>query len=347
MQRRRAAQAPIDGVLVLDKPVGISSNAALQQARRLLDARKAGHGGTLDPLAGGVLPVLLGEATKFAADLLEADKTYEATLALGVTTDTADAEGTVLARRAVDADERAVRAACAGFLGQIEQTPPMHSALKRDGKPLYAYAREGVVLERAPRRVRIHAIDVLGIDLARAQPQVTIRVQCGKGTYIRTLAADIGARLGCGAHLAALRRTAAGPLDIGQAVTPRALEALAPEDRIARLLPLDALLQSLPRIDLPETQSARLRQGQRLALTSGMLGAEGRSDGLPRTGAAGPTATPHPAARRVRVYDAQGLVGLAELESTGRLAPLRLVVRPAVGPAPAPDAPTASNDAHH
>lgn len=346
MQRRRAAQAPVDGVLVLDKPVGVSSNTALQQARRLLGARKAGHGGTLDPLASGVLPLLFGEATKFAADLLDADKTYEATLALGVTTETGDAEGAVLARRAVETDEAAVRAACAAFVGQIEQTPPMHSALKRDGKPLYAYAREGVVLDRPSRWVRVHALDVLHADLAAAPPQVTVRVRCSKGTYVRTLAEQIGSRLACGAHLAALRRIAAGPLDIAQAVTPQALEALAPEARASRLLPLDALLQTLPRVDLPEAEAARFRQGQRLALqalaVAAALGPD-RPSGAEATGSTMAGA----AAWRVRVYDAQGLIGLAELASTGRLAPLRLVVRPAVGSTLAPHAPAASNDAHH
>ncbi len=228
----------IDGVVLLDKPEGLSSNHALQRARRALDARKAGHTGTLDPFATGLLVCCLGRATRLSGRLLDADKTYEATLQLGVETATGDPEGEITARAAqVPAlDAEVLEPVLAAFRGEIEQVPPMHSALKRDGRPLYAYAREGVVLERAARTVSIHALELLWVQ----GTQLRIRVCCSKGTYIRTLAEDIGRRLGCGAHLVALRRTRVGPFDVAQAVT---LEALQHMTR-----PLDAVIaiEALP-----------------------------------------------------------------------------------------------------
>ena len=328
-QRRRAARSPVDGVLVLDKPAGLSSNAAMLWARRLFDARKAGHGGTLDPLATGVLPVLMGEATKFAADLLDADKSYEATLALGVTTTTGDAEGEPLVRRRVAVDAAALQAACAAFVGRIEQVPPMHSALKRDGRPLYAYAREGVVLERAPRTVHIHAIEVLRADLDAPDPVATLHVRCSKGTYVRTLAEDIGERLGCGAHLAALRRTAAGVLSIDQAVSLQALEAFDAAARTARLLPIDALLQSLEPVELDAARAARFIQGQGvpLAASQGATGAVAASPAATSTSAATSTAA------RMRVYAGGRLLGLGERDDRGRLMPVRLIAQdPMIAP---------------
>lgn len=286
----------IDGILLLDKPLGLSSNDALVRARRLLGARKAGHGGTLDPLATGLLPLLFGEATKFAHDSLEADKTYRAEILLGVATDTGDAEGQVLAECEPVRDEAAVREAVAGFVGEIEQVPPMHSALKRDGRPLYELARQGVVVDRAARRVTIFAIDVLRF----AAPLLELRIRCSKGTYIRSLAMDLGERLGCGAHLRALRRERVGALDVADAVTLEALEALSLEARRARLLAPDALLASLPRIDLDAESAVRFAQGQKLRLR------QPSPDG------------------RVRVYAAGRLLGVGRRESDALL-PHRLV----------------------
>src|SRR5512145_1232425 len=193
----------VDGVLLLDKPVGVTSNRALQTARRLLNARKAGHTGTLDPMASGLLPVMLGEATKFSADLLDADKSYRATVRLGVTTTTGDGEGEVIERRPVALAPGDVEAALQRLTGAIEQVPPMHSALKREGRPLYELARAGIEVERAPRPVRIDRLQVV----ERADDALVLDVDCSKGTYVRVLAEDLGRALGCGAHLAALRRT--------------------------------------------------------------------------------------------------------------------------------------------
>jgi tRNA pseudouridine55 synthase len=288
----------VDGVLLLDKPSGVSSNAALQRVRRLFAAEKAGHTGTLDPLASGLLPVCFGEATKFAQALLDADKRYRATLVLGVRTNTGDAEGTVIAQRLVALESQALATAVARFVGDIDQVPPMHSALKRDGRPLYELARQGLEVERAPRRVRIASIEVLRVEGERLE----IDVRCSKGTYIRSLADDLGEALGCGAHLAALRRTATGGFGLAQATTLEALEALSAAGRDACLLPPDALLAELPRIDLDAERSRLLLQGRGIAAP----GCEGAS--------------------RWRTYDEDGrLLGLAEPRDDGRLWPLRLV----------------------
>ncbi|HET7672102.1 MAG TPA: tRNA pseudouridine(55) synthase TruB [Burkholderiales bacterium] len=246
----------MDGALLLDKPVGVSSNRALQAAKKLLGASKAGHGGTLDPLASGLLVILLGEATKFAGPMLDADKEYLASVKLGERTDTGDAEGAVLETRPVSVDDAQIQAALARFRGAIEQTPPMHSALKRDGVPLYKLARKGETVERKPRRVEIHELELL----ARRDEVLDLRVRCSKGTYIRTLAEDIGAALGSGGHLAALRRTGSGRFRVDDAVT---LEAL---DR-RHVLPLDSLLADLPRAELDAAAEARLRNGQPLKIS--------------------------------------------------------------------------------
>lgn len=288
----------VDGVLLLDKPVGVSSNRALQTARRLLNARKAGHTGTLDPLASGLLPVTLGEATKFSADLLDADKAYRATLALGVTTTTGDAEGEVLERRAVDVAPDALAAVLARFTGALEQVPPMHSALKRDGRPLYALARAGVEVERTPRAVRIERLALVDF----AGDRLVLDVECSKGTYVRVLAADIGAALGCGAHLTALRRTRVGPLLVEQAVTPAALEAMTPAARRACLAPVDSLLGTLPKLALDAAHAQRFRLGQRLAIEA------------------------QPPGARVRVYGATDeLLGTATVNEWGVVGPERLI----------------------
>jgi tRNA pseudouridine55 synthase len=344
-QAKRAPRERVDGILLLDKPRGLSSNDALIRARRMLNALKTGHGGTLDPMATGLLPLMFGEATKFAADALEADKTYLAELTLGITTDTGDAEGEVRERREVSVDEEGFRAACAAFVGPIDQVPPMHSALKRDGRPLYEYARAGIELEREARPVVVHSIDIVDCALAADPPRATIRVACSKGTYIRVLAEDIGERLGCGAHLSALRRERVGALSVDAAVGLDALEALAPAERRARLAPADALLAGLPRIDLGETAAARFRNGQRLpeavlpagqvaALSAAPRGGQGAAD------AAGDTSGPDRDCRRgdavrVRVYADKRLLGLA-LWRNRVLAPLRLVAIES-GAEPVPD----------
>jgi tRNA pseudouridine55 synthase len=219
----------IDGVLLLDKASGLSSNDALQKARRLFSAAKGGHTGTLDPLATGLLPLCFGEATKFSADLLDADKTYEAEVRLGEVTDTGDAEGQVTASFAVDVDLVAISAVLPRFTGPIRQIPPMYSALKRDGRPLYELARQGIEVERAARDITIHALECLEFTGQR----LVLRVSCSKGTYIRVLAADIGQALGCGAHLTALRRTRVGPLDLAGSVTLAQLETMSEAERLA------------------------------------------------------------------------------------------------------------------
>ena len=250
------------GVLLLDKALGATSNGALQQAKRLYRAEKAGHTGTLDPLATGLLPLCFGAATKFAQASLDADKRYLATLHLGITTTSGDAEGEVVHERPVDVDRAAVEAACAGLVGPVLQLPPMHSALKHEGRPLYDYARAGIEVERVPRRVDIQSLTVT----SGAGVRWTIEVSCSKGTYIRTLAESIGERLGCGAHLAALRRTASGRLAIDQALSQHALEALDPDRRDQILLPADALVAAWPRVELSADDAGRFLAGVRRRL---------------------------------------------------------------------------------
>ena len=247
------------GVLLLDKPIGLSSNDALQKAKRLFRAEKAGHTGTLDPLATGLLPLCFGAATKFSQISLDADKHYLATLKLGVTTTTADAEGDVLERRDVKVTHVQVAAACAQLTGPIKQMPPMHSALKRDGRPLYEYARAGIEVEREARAVTIHHIVIVeGHDDAW-----TLDVSCSKGTYVRTLAEDIGKVLGCGAHLSALRRTGSGTLKLSGAHTFEKLVAMTEAERDAQLMPADALLADWPVVRLGTEDAGRFLSGLR------------------------------------------------------------------------------------
>ena len=253
----------IDGALLLDKPLGISSNAALQAAKGIYGARKAGHAGTLDPLATGLLVLLFGEATKLAGHLLDQEKEYLATVKLGETTTTGDAEGEVVESRAVAVDTESLRAVLGRFLGEIEQVPPMHSALKRGGVPLYRLAREGKDVERQPRRVRIASIELLAFEPPRAE----VRIRCSKGTYIRTLAEDIGKALGTGAHLRALRRTASGRFRIEDAIELQALRELGSAERLRRLIGLGALVEDLPRAELDAGAEARLRNGQTLQIS--------------------------------------------------------------------------------
>lgn len=257
--RPRLPRRALHGVLLLDKPLGLSSNDALQKAKRLLRAEKAGHTGTLDPLATGLLPLCFGAATKFSQLNLEADKAYEATLTLGQTTTTGDREGTVVLERPVAFDAVALQTALAQLRGEIDQVPPMHSALKHEGKALYELARQGVEVERAPRRVTIHALELLSHE----GDTMRLAVRCSKGTYIRTLAQDLGELLGCGAHLAGLRRTASGPLALGQAVTLAQLEAETDDERLRHVLAPDTLLADCPLIRLGVDDAGKLLAGLR------------------------------------------------------------------------------------
>ncbi|MET3118293.1 tRNA pseudouridine55 synthase [Undibacterium sp. GrIS 1.8] len=301
---KKRVRVPVHGVLLLDKPVGLSSNDALIKAKRLFNAQKAGHTGTLDPFATGLLPLCFGEATKFSQDLLEADKTYQTIVHLGVSTTTGDTEGEIVESLSVNVTEEQIHAALAQFRGDILQTPPMYSALKRDGKPLYEYARAGITLEREARPVTIHSLDFVSYEA----PYLTLNVCCSKGTYIRVLGEDIGKVLSCGAHLKALRRTEVGHLILEKSITLEALGEIEETDRLALLAPVDALLSSFPRLDLTEELAKRFLQGQRLA-----LGKE--STILPTQ------------IGRVRVYRAsdQQLLGSAQLQEYSILAPERLI----------------------
>jgi len=261
--RTRVQRRPVHGVLLLDKPLGLSSNQALQKAKWLLRAEKAGHTGTLDPLATGVLPLCFGAATKFSQLHLDADKTYEATARLGVKTSTGDAEGEVIAERAVNVDADDLARVEARFTGPIRQTPPMHSALKKDGKALYEYAREGIEVERAARDVVIYKLEVAAAPAQPGQSAIRLTATVSKGTYIRTLGEDIGEALGCGAHLTALRRTATGDFDVSQCVTLEALEAMSEEERLAQLLPAEALVAGHSRVMLGTEDAARFLSGLR------------------------------------------------------------------------------------
>ena len=295
--RTRVPWRRVDGVLLLDKPPGMSSNAALQAARRLYRAEKGGHSGTLDPLATGLLPCLFGEATKFGAELLDADKTYEGQIALGVTTTTGDAEGEIVERRPVVVGPAEVERVLARFRGPISQVPPAYSALKHAGRPLYKYARAGEPVDRAPRAVTIHELVLHRFEGDR----LDLTVRCSKGTYVRTLAEDVGRELGCGAHLAGLRRTAVGRFSIADAAGLPALEALGPDARDARLQPLDALVEHFPAVAVAEPEAARFRCGQTVA--------------APALAAGG----------RFRVYHADGaFIGIGEAGG-GELRPRRLM----------------------
>lgn len=288
----------VDGVLLLDKPVGLSSNAALQRVRRLFRAERAGHAGTLDPLASGLLPILLGDATKFGGEMLGADKAYRATVALGVRTATGDAEGEVIERNPVAVDRGQLEGVLRRFMGPIEQVPPMYSALKRAGRPLYAYARAGETVDRAPRTVTIHELRLEGF----AADRLEIEVRCSKGTYVRTLAEDIGAALGCGAHLAGLRRTAVGPFRLADAQSLDELERMEEGERNRRLLPADSLLGHLPPVTLDRGGAERFTHGQPVT--------------------APPDVRPGP----LRAYDPAGrLMGVGECGADRQLRPRRLV----------------------
>ena len=305
MARRRRGRA-LDGILILDKPAGLSSNRALQQVKRLYGAAKAGHTGSLDPLATGVLPLCFGEATKFSQFLLDADKAYESTFLLGIATATGDAEGEVLATTDASAiSEADVAKALEAFRGEIEQVPSMYSALKHQGQPLYKLARRGQEVERKARRVVIKRLELRAFR-GGVQPEVDIYLECSKGTYVRSIAEDLGAMLDCGAHVSSLRRTRAGAFGIESSVTMATLEALKAGDRLADmdalLLPADTAVENLPLVSLSESGGFYIRQGQ-------------------------PVLVPNaPCNGMVRVALETGeFLGVGEILDDGRVAPRRLI----------------------
>ena len=306
MARRRRGRL-IDGILLLDKPMGVSSNHALQRAKRLFDAAKAGHTGSLDPLATGVLPLCFGEATKFSQYLLDADKAYTSTFTLGTSTATGDAEGEIMA--SIDAahiSQDDVERALAAFRGEIEQVPSMYSALKHEGQPLYKLARKGIEVERKSRRVVIKQLDICAFR-GGEKPEVDVYIECTKGTYVRSIAEDLGAALECGAHVSALRRTQAGPFGIDNCVTLATLEALQDGGDIAAmdalLQPADASIEGMPRVSLSESAGFYLKQGQPVLVSN-----------APRSGMV-----------RVALEDGEFL-GVGEILDDGRIAPRRLIV---------------------
>jgi tRNA pseudouridine55 synthase len=293
----RLPRRRIDGVLPFHKPAGFTSNAALQQVKRLFSAERAGHTGTLDPMASGLLPICFGEATKFAAELLDGEKRYLARVRLGERTDTADAEGVVIERKDARVSRAQVIEALALFFGEIEQVPPMYSAIKYQGRPLYEYARKGKEIERRPRLVRISAIQLCEFEAGEA----LIALTCSKGTYVRVLAEDLGAALGCGAHLSGLVRTGVGPLRLEQAHTFEELAESSEGARCAWLLPVDSLLGNRPAITLPDPLALRFAHGQVIQYGTAQVG-------------------------RVRVYGpGETFLGVATVEGAGVVRPQRLL----------------------
>ncbi len=298
---------PVDGILVLHKPAGMTSNAALQAAKRLYFAAKAGHTGALDPLATGVLPLCFGEATKFSQFLLDSDKAYRSTFVLGVSTTTGDADGEVLASTACpELTEAQVTAALAQFQGEIEQLPSMYSALKHQGQPLYKLAREGKEVERKRRRVTVYELRIEDFR-GGEQPEVDVYIHCSKGTYVRSIAEDLGQALGCGAHVSRLHRTMAGPFTEQQAVTLESLEAMKEAEAYGKmddlLLPMDTALADFPAVELVESSAYYILQGQPVL--------------VPRAPTEGTV--------RLMVEDGR-FIGIGEVLEDGRVAPKRLVV---------------------
>lgn len=286
------------GLLLLDKPAGFSSTQALARAKRFLGSRKGGHTGTLDPFATGLLPLVFGEATKFSRFLIDAEKSYVATVRLGMESSTGDTEGEIVARRPVNVGDAAIETVLAGFRGVQEQTPPMHSAVRIGGRRLYEHAREGREIERAAREVEVRELRAC----SREGDELVLAVTCSKGTYVRTLAADIGRALGCGAYLTALRRTAVGPLALEDAVGLEALEAAGIEGARRRLRPLEVLVEGLPRWDSPAEEAARFAHGQVVPCPWAAPGSE------------------------IALFAPGGrFVGVGRCEESGRLAPLRLL----------------------
>jgi len=302
MGRRRQRGRDVQGILLLDKPLGITSNKALQRVKNIYFAKKAGHTGSLDPQADGLLPICFGAATKVTAFLLDADKRYWVRIKLGETTETADAEGEVLQTRPTEGvTEEALRKALEPFRGEIQQVPPMYSALKHKGERLYNLARKGVEVERAPRTVTIHELKLTAWE----RPEFELEVHCSKGTYIRTLAEDIGELLGCGAHVVALRRTGLGPYDAADMISMESIEAKAEEGNAAldaMLLPVDSALAHWPGVHLSADSAFYLRQGQAVLAPNA------------------------PTEGRVRLYDQNGsFMGIGEILDDGRVAPRRMI----------------------
>jgi len=301
--KRRQRGRPVDGILLLDKPSGLRSNATLQRVKRLFGAQKAGHTGSLDSPASGLLPICFGEATKMSGFLLEADKGYLSTFTLGQCTSTGDAEGEVLSERPVEAYSLArLEAVLDRFRGDIEQVPPMFSALKHQGKRLYELAYQGQTVAREARQLRIHELKILNYD----EHHLEVRIHCSKGTYVRTLATDIGEQLGCGAHVSKLRRTMVGPFDDQDMVRFEDLEPLAQADDLQSmdrlLLPLDAALGGMPQVELPESSAFYLRRGQPVMVP------KAPTQGL------------------VRIYSrGRQFMGVGEVLDDGRIAPRRLL----------------------
>lgn len=294
------------GIVVLDKALGGSSNHALQQVKRLFDANKAGHTGALDPLATGVLPLCLGEATKVSQFLLDSDKAYRARIKLGVRTDTADIEGEVIATADAGAvTEAQIKSALTQFEGDIEQVPPMYSALKRDGQPLYKLAREGKTVEREPRSITVYSIELTGFD--PQSQELEIEVDCSKGTYIRTIADDLGQIIGCGAHIIALRRLKAGVFTLADSQSLEELEAAKQADGFtaidAMLMPMDKAIDTLPAVHLPAYTAQFLKQGQAVQVN------KPPADGL------------------LRLYENEEFIGIGIIDDDGKVAPKRLIVK--------------------
>jgi tRNA pseudouridine55 synthase len=295
--QKKSLRREIDGVFLLHKPLGFSSNQALKKIQWLFNAKKAGHTGTLDPMASGLLPICLGEATKFSHRLLDANKSYIATIQLGIITSTGDQEGEVVSEKEVVLNEAQLKETLKKFVGDITQVPPMYSALKFEGKPLYEYAREGIEIERKSRQIKIYGIKLIEIEGST----ITIEVLCSKGTYIRTLAEDIGQALGCGGHLKGLERTQTGNFQLSDALSIEALEAMSMASREKALLPVDALLEGLPSIKLTTAETDAIKKGQSIDFIS-------KND------------------KEVRLYSASGqFVGVGEPDLQGHLFPKRLI----------------------
>ena len=297
--QKKSLKREIDGVFLLDKPLGFSSNQALKKIQWLFNAKKAGHTGTLDPMATGLLPICLGEATKFSHRLLDAHKSYIATIQLGITTSTGDQEGEVISEKEVVLNEAQLKDTLKKFMGDMTQIPPMYSALKFEGKPLYEYAREGIEIERKSRQIKIFDIKLINIE----KSIITIEVLCSKGTYIRTLAEDIGQTMGCGAYLKALERTQTGNFQLSEALSIEALEAMPMASREKALMPIDVLLEELSSIKLNMAELDAIKKGQRIDFMS-------KND------------------KEVRLYSPSGqFVGVGQPDLKGRLFPKRLIAK--------------------
>lgn len=303
MGRKRQRGRNVNGILLLDKAVGLTSNAALQEVKKLFFAKKAGHTGSLDPLAGGLLPLCLGEATKLSQFLLDSDKVYEGVCQLGTKTTTGDAEGDVIETRPVPAfDENSLKKVFSPFMGDIEQIPPMHSAIKQNGQPLYKLAHQGIVVEREPRPVHIYELDCLGVHAASFR----FNLRCSKGTYVRTLVEDMGDVMGCGAHLTDLRRIQVGPFDLEAAVSPEELAHIAADEGYAGLdklmIPMDKALENWPAVHLTENSTYYVKQGQPVQVAKA------------------------PTSGWVRLFASNDcFIGVGQIMDDGRVAPKRLL----------------------